>query len=247
VLFVDAIFTAIEDAARHKADARMNARETRKFEYATKHPGQAMNQEGHHDEVHHADAGGAFVTCTWRDIQVGDIIQVNKYEAVPADIVLLAVHEPDIHRPVGLCFIETKSLDGETNLKTREALPCTFAQVCQDPGHALAKLPGRILCEVPNHDVNTFFGRYEPDMSSVMPIDAKNVILRSCVVRNTPYVIGVVVNTGPCSWSSWSSSFYFHLVLWVSVENIETIVSRSMNQWGKSSETYGPVETWLYV
>lgn len=38
---------------------------------------------------------------------------------MPADVVLLAVHEPDPTHPDGVCYLETKSLDGETNLKLR--------------------------------------------------------------------------------------------------------------------------------
>ncbi|KAH9102639.1 hypothetical protein LEN26_012732 [Aphanomyces euteiches] len=174
VLFVDAIFTAFEDYHRHRADAVMNARETL---------------------VYDALAPSCFRSKTWKDIVVGDVIQVKKYEAVPADILLLAVHEADPESPVGMCFIETKSLDGETNLKIRQALGCTFAQL-QDPA-SIAKLPGRVACEHPNHDVNNFMGRFEPgDASSMIPIDLKNVVLRGCVIRNTPFVYGLVLNTG---------------------------------------------------
>ncbi|ETW02900.1 hypothetical protein H310_05365 [Aphanomyces invadans] len=174
VLFVDAIFTGVEDYHRHVADAVMNAREARVFD---------------------STVPTRFRTTAWKDIVVGDVLQIKKYEAVPADILLLAVHEADPSAPVGMCFIETKSLDGETNLKIRQALPCTFAQL-QDPA-AIGHLPGRVACEHPNHDVNNFMGRFESaDAATMIPIDLKNVVLRGCVIRNTPFVYGLVLNTG---------------------------------------------------
>ncbi|RLN53468.1 hypothetical protein BBJ29_005045 [Phytophthora kernoviae] len=125
---------------------------------------------------------------------LGDIIKILNYEAIPADMLLLAVSEPDPNAPTGICFVETKSLDGETNLKVRQALSCTFSQL-SDP-RALAQLPGRVICEKPNHDVNNFSGRFEPQLGHAIPIDMKNVVLRGCVIRNTPFVYGLVLNTG---------------------------------------------------
>ncbi|KAG6965087.1 hypothetical protein JG687_00005614 [Phytophthora cactorum] len=173
VLSIDAVFAAIEDRGRHIADAKMNARVSHIFDL---------------------DEPDCFRNDTWRAVAVGDIIKVENYEAIPADVLLLAVSEPDPNAPTGICFVETKSLDGETNLKVRQALSCTFSQL-SDP-RALAQLPGRVICEKPNHDVNTFSGRFEPQSGHAIPIDLKNVALRGCVIRNTPFIYGLVLNTG---------------------------------------------------
>jgi phospholipid-transporting ATPase len=45
----------------------------------------------------------------------GHIIKINKNESIPADLLLLNTSEPK-----GVCFIETKNLDGETNLKNKQ-------------------------------------------------------------------------------------------------------------------------------
>ncbi len=44
-------------------------------------------------------------------------IKKTKDFSIQADIVLVSTSEPN-----GLCFIETAELDGETNLKVRQAL-----------------------------------------------------------------------------------------------------------------------------
>lgn len=56
-------------------------------------------------------------------LRVGEIIKLNKNDSVPADILLLSSSEKK-----GICFIETKNLDGETNLK-RKQVPEVFGKM----------------------------------------------------------------------------------------------------------------------
>lgn len=53
----------------------------------------------------------------WEDVLVGDIIRINKDENIPADILILSTNASD-----GECFVETKNLDGETNLKNKRGI-----------------------------------------------------------------------------------------------------------------------------
>jgi phospholipid-transporting ATPase len=48
----------------------------------------------------------------WKDIRVGMIVKCMENEFFPADMVLLSSSGRK-----GICYIETKNLDGETNLK----------------------------------------------------------------------------------------------------------------------------------
>lgn len=57
-----------------------------------------------------------FENKKWSDIKLGDIVKVLKDEYFPADLVLINTSEKE-----GECFIETKNLDGETNLKFKQS------------------------------------------------------------------------------------------------------------------------------
>lgn len=74
-------------------------------------------------------ATGSFQHCKWWELQVGDFIRVSSRGQIPADMVIISVSEQNAESPQGLCYVETKSLDGETNLKIRNALPLTYAKV----------------------------------------------------------------------------------------------------------------------
>lgn len=50
----------------------------------------------------------------WKDIRVGELIKVEDEEFIPCDLLLLKSVDDK-----GLCFVETKNLDGETNLKIK--------------------------------------------------------------------------------------------------------------------------------
>jgi len=54
---------------------------------------------------------------TWGSLKVGQVIKVNQNERFPADLILLKSSNPN-----GIAYVETRNLDGETNLKHKAAV-----------------------------------------------------------------------------------------------------------------------------
>lgn len=150
----------------------------------------------------------------WRDIRVGDLVYVSNKQPLPADIVLLATSGEE-----HVCYIETSSIDGETNLKLRRAVGYMPPGAPASPDDVLAQLEEdcpTILCDLPNMKVESFTGTLNiPHASAaaaagsrrsshprresydrVVPIDNDNVLLRGAVLRNTEWAVGVAVYTG---------------------------------------------------
>src|SRR2546423_4743795 len=92
--------------------------------------------------------GSDFGEKKWINVAVGDIVRVESEEPFPADLVLLASSEPE-----GLCYIETANLDGETNLKIKQAIPETAHLVSPSE---LGRLTVRVRSEQPNSSLYTY-------------------------------------------------------------------------------------------
>ncbi|KAI0013778.1 phospholipid-translocating P-type ATPase [Xylariaceae sp. FL0662B] len=132
----------------------------------------------------------------WKNLQVGDYVRLYNDDELPADVIVLATSDAD-----GACNVETKNLDGETNLKVRQALRCgrtmkhardceraQFVIESEPPQPNLYKYNGTIKWE------QMMPGAGPIDMSE--PISIDNVLLRGCNLRNTDWVLGIVVFTG---------------------------------------------------
>ncbi|CAF1371382.1 unnamed protein product [Adineta ricciae] len=165
VLALTAIKDASDDIARHRSDREVNNRETKTV------------------------VGKEFVTRKWKDIKVGDMIQLTNNEFVTADIVLISTSDDN-----GLCFIETAELDGETNLKVRQALEET-CKIGEDIGQ-LSNFDGEIEYEAPNNNL----GRFEGNLTwkgKTYPLKNDNIVLRGTRLRNTQWAFGIVCYAGP--------------------------------------------------
>lgn len=135
--------------------------------------------------------GSTFSDTQWINIAVGDIVRVESEKPFPADLVLLASSEPE-----GLCYIETANLDGETNLKIKQAIPETADLVSPSE---LSRLGGKIRSEQPNSSLYT----YEATLTIAagggekeLPLTPEQLLLRGATLRNTPWIHGLVVFTG---------------------------------------------------
>lgn len=130
---------------------------------------------------------GQWETVKWEEILVGDIVFLTKNEQVPVDLVMLSTGEAD-----GVAYIDTCNLDGETNLKVRQAMPQTKDIVDAATAQSFNTTIG---CDGPNNLLYTFNGYFELGPNTI-PLENKQVLLRGCILRNTAWVIGVAVYTG---------------------------------------------------
>ncbi|XP_069819619.1 phospholipid-transporting ATPase IK [Dendropsophus ebraccatus] len=124
----------------------------------------------------------------WKDIQVGDIIRLQKDDFIPADLFLLYTSEPN-----SLCYVETADIDGETNLKFKQALMVTHNSLSTT--EALAAFDGKVVCEEANSNMHSFIGTMEWN-GEKYSLDKDCILLRGCKMRNTKYCYGLVIYAG---------------------------------------------------
>ena len=94
-----------------------------------------------------------FVTKTWKEINVGDILRIKENQFFPCDVLLL-----NSSLPKGVCYVETKNLDGETNLKQKTSPKDCVAMSTTDTEVQKAFDHCTIDCEPPNEFLYTFNG-----------------------------------------------------------------------------------------
>jgi phospholipid-translocating ATPase len=129
----------------------------------------------------------------WKKLEVGDIVLLRDNDQVPADIIVLSTSDPD-----GMCYLETKNLDGETNLKPRKALRATSTISCEDD---IERSSFILDSEPPHQNLYTYHAvlRYNDpatNESKQEPVSINELLLRGCSLRNTSWIVGLVVFTG---------------------------------------------------
>ncbi|ETO84597.1 hypothetical protein F444_01542 [Phytophthora nicotianae P1976] len=173
IVLIDMFFACLEDYKRHKADHIANNLPCQRYQRDTR----------------------SFEPAKWHTLQVGDVVKVANRDPVPADLVILGACEPDPNNPAGICYVETKSLDGETNLKLRQGLEGTYTVLLNDA--AVGNLKGTVVCETPNNSIHRFSGSMTLEGGKKEVITTNAIVLRGSTLRNTEYIYGLVVNTGP--------------------------------------------------
>ena len=92
VILVSMIKDAYEDYRRHVNDRGENMAEVQVF----------------------SSTSLSWETKYWADVWCGDVVKVADDQDIPADLLILNTSEEK-----GIAFVETKNLDGETNLKLK--------------------------------------------------------------------------------------------------------------------------------
>uniref|UniRef100_A0A8D2LP39 Phospholipid-transporting ATPase n=1 Tax=Varanus komodoensis TaxID=61221 RepID=A0A8D2LP39_VARKO len=124
------------------------------------------------------------------NIQVGDLIIVEKNQRVPADMIFLRTSEKN-----GSCFLRTDQLDGETDWKLRLPVSCTQRLPTASD---LLQIRSYVYAEEPNIDIHNFVGTFtredsDPPVNESLSIE--NTLWASTVIASGT-VVGVVLYTG---------------------------------------------------
>ncbi|RPB27513.1 phospholipid-translocating P-type ATPase [Terfezia boudieri ATCC MYA-4762] len=189
--FVDGMPTDVSDRRQHLAVPDNSV-------YVKSKP--ASKFRGSVIDPHRPTPGVArFKSDYWKNVRVGDFVRIYNDEEIPADIIILSTSDAD-----GACYVETKNLDGETNLKVRHALFCgrevRHAKDCEaavftvnsEPPHAnLYRYSGVVKWNQKDPKAPEKEGAPMEE-----PVSINNLLLRGCTLRNTDWIIGVVAFTG---------------------------------------------------
>lgn len=127
-------------------------------------------------------------TVKWQDLNVGDIVKLERNDAAPADLALLHTSGEN-----HVAFVETMALDGETNLKSKQTTASMTKTI-----HSKADIlhcDAHFVVEDPNQDLYSFEGKVTVD-GKTAPLTLNEIIFRGSILRNTPDAVGMVIYSG---------------------------------------------------
>lgn len=142
------------------------------------------------------------------DLQQYDIIILRENEEVPADMILLnsKIYNGSNVRCRSFSFIQTSSLDGETNLKKRQSNICLEQEPCRsstsDLDLFLCNCDIKIIKHLLGVDISAGGTEFK-DISALINYNhknllqtEKNIILRGTHIRSTTMVLGLIIAVG---------------------------------------------------
>ena len=175
VLMITCIKEGVEDVQRYKSDTTDNTASVTVVTIA---------------------ANGDLIekTIEKQYIKSGDIIKLTGKVQVPVDMVLIMTSN---YADGNQCYIETSNIDGETNLKLREA-PTQLMGLASTGFPPVKELfEGHVEFEPPNKNIHNFIGALHiTALSEQIPLSADHLLLRSSLFSNTDWAYGVAVYTG---------------------------------------------------
>lgn len=130
-----------------------------------------------------------------RLIKSGDIVKLDGLMPVPVDMILILT---SMYEDGNQCYIETSNIDGETNLKLKEA-PSLLKSLVMTAGGKPTKalFSGKLEVEQPNKSIHNFVGALHlNEISDPIALGAENFLLRSSLFSNTDWAYGIAVYTG---------------------------------------------------
>ena len=173
VLGVTCVKEGLEDVQRYKSDKYENEKIVKVVTFEN---GKAVEKE-----------------IQTQFVKGGDIIKLEGKMAVPADMVLILTSNWDDGNQ---CYIETANIDGETNLKMKNASADLKPLITS--GEPIPELfRGEVEFEPPNKSIYTFGGAYRcKAVEHPIALGPENVLLRSSLYSNTDWGYGIALYTG---------------------------------------------------
>ena len=149
-----------------------------------------------------------FIRAMSKTLKHGEIVLVYENRNIPADMILI-----DTGFGEGICYVETSSLDGEKTLKLKVANKYTQGFISNDiksnKGIERFVQPkkysfnGYIKINSPNNDLNyvngTIYSLFKKEGKKIeqdITISTNEFLLKGSVLKNTNWIIGIVVYTG---------------------------------------------------
>ena len=171
-----------EDIRRYKLDKAENTKDASVLEICN-----SALEDGS-STTSGASASKHWATRKWKDVHVGEVVRLKRDESAPADLALLHVEGLN-----GIAYFETMALDGETNLKSKQASP-SLAKACQSVDDVTG-CRANLVVEDPNIDLYKFEGKVTL-AGETLPLTNNEIVYRGSLLRNTHEVIGLVIYTG---------------------------------------------------
>ena len=130
------------------------------------------------------------------NLQIGELVLVEQDLTFPADLILI-----DSELNEGICFIETGTLDGEKTLKQKES-PKEIAGKLNKNKEAIYgfDISGIVITDPPNQDLYLLSKIMKVSLNNgkeeTIYLSAKQLLLKGAKLKNTKWVIGIVVYVG---------------------------------------------------
>ena len=122
-------------------------------------------------------------------LKPGDIIKIKEDEECSCDAVIIRSSNEN-----GYLYIDTKNLDGETNLKEKSAL----GQLKDIPlsENQIEKIIGEITTKPSDANLNQWEGNMVFGNMRSIYCSIENLLLKGTILKNTNFVVGIVVYAG---------------------------------------------------
>jgi len=134
------------------------------------------------------------------DIKVGDLIELNQNNRIPADMVVLKSQDEN-----GSLFIRTDQLDGETDWKLRKAIPTTqkfeYEYLHQASGYLIVDPPSKQIYDF--QGIFKFFNENHQQIKESLCLE--NTMWANTILASKK-VIGIVIFTGKETRAQMNSS-----------------------------------------